>query len=263
LVLWRLRFYSRRSRYISASAFSFSIVSFDFFIPLFVQPYASGSGAERHGGFGYAYYDGGKYIAVAAYQDGSEASAWEQRKLGESIVECTERTSDFSAYPLYSLTIENGVTKKTERYERSFLVRKETDLFKVVPPECFVTNPMNLRFGAVGYNDNAHSVSVSGYYDVFSIDGGECSSFWSAYLKTNLAMKKYDDVATGSLIEKRKVHFSELKRIEFLAPTTLEEKLQIGTFFAAFDNLLTLHQREPCDRLSRSVKLSLNSIGNA
>lgn len=170
--------------------------------------------------------------------------AWERRKLGDSILECTERTKDFKQYFLYSLTIEKGVTKKTERYERSFLVRKDTDLFKIVPPNCFVTNPMNLRFGAVGYNDNRFAVSVSGYYDVFSIDDNECSEFWYAYFKTNRAMKKYDDVATGSLIEKRRVHFSELKRIEFLAPTAVKEKKKIGTFFSALDNLITLHQHE-------------------
>ena len=170
--------------------------------------------------------------------------AWEQRKLGDSILECTQRTSDFIKYPLHSLTIENGVTEKTERYERSFLVTKEEDLFKIVPPKCFVTNPMNLRFGAIGYNQKSHEISVSGYYDVFSIDDGECSEFWQAYLKTYTALKKYDDVATGSLIEKRRVHFSELKKIDFLAPVEMEEKQKIGDFLANLDHLITLHQRK-------------------
>lgn len=170
--------------------------------------------------------------------------AWEQRKLGESILEYTERTSDFIQYPLYSLTIESGVTEKTERYERSFLVTKDEDLFKIVPPKCFVTNPMNLRFGAIGYNKNPYRVSVSGYYDVFSIDDGECSDFWQAYLKTQIALRKYDDMATGSLIEKRRVYLSELKNIFFLEPTELGEKKRIGTFFRHLDNLITLHQRK-------------------
>ena len=168
---------------------------------------------------------------------------WEQRKLGDSISESAERTSDFENYPLYSLTIENGVTEKTERYERSFLVTKDTDLFKIVLPGCFVTNPMNLRFGAIGYNRTAHKISVSGYYDVFSIDNDECSEFWNSYLKTNQVIKKYDDVATGSLIEKRRVHFSELKKITLPVPSYLSEKQQIGTFFENLDNLITLHQR--------------------
>lgn len=175
--------------------------------------------------------------------------------MGESIFECTQRTSDFAQYPLHSLTIESGVTEKTERYERSFLVTKEEDLFKIVPPKCFVTNPMNLRFGAIGYNQKPHKISVSGYYDVFSIDDGECSEFWQAYLKTHNALKKYDDVATGSLIEKRRVHFSELKKIDFLAPVELEEKQKIGAYFKNLDDLITLHQRK-LDKL-KNIKESM------
>ena len=50
---------------------------------------------------------------------------WEQRKLGNILQERNNRTSDFDNNPLYSLTIENGVTPKTERYERSSLVTKK------------------------------------------------------------------------------------------------------------------------------------------
>ncbi len=169
--------------------------------------------------------------------------AWEQRKLGSIIQAVQEVTSDFKTYPLYSLTIENGVTPKTERYERSFLVTKETDLFKIVPEQCFVSNPMNLRFGAIGFNDSEKKVSVSGYYDVFSIDCGECSCFWGIYLKTVNSLKRFDDVAIGSLIEKRRVHFSQLTEMSFPVPS-MDEKKKLGNFFAKLDRLITLHQRK-------------------
>ena len=93
--------------------------------------------------------------------------AWEQRKLGEILQERNTRTSDFESNPLYSLTIESGVTPKTDRYERSSLVTKTEDLFKVVKPNEFVTNPMNFRFAARGYNKTTFLVSDSGYYYVF------------------------------------------------------------------------------------------------
>lgn len=40
--------------------------------------------------------------------------AWEQRKLGEILTERANKTSDFESNPLYSLTIEKGITPKTE-----------------------------------------------------------------------------------------------------------------------------------------------------
>ena len=179
---------------------------------------------------------------------------WEQCELGAIIQAVQELTSDFENYPLYSLTIENGVTPKTERYERSFLITKETDLFKIVPEQCFVSNPMNLRFGAIGFNDSGKKVSVSGYYDVFSIDRGECSNFWCVYLKTANSLKRFDDVAIGSLIEKRRVHFSQLTEMSFPAPN-MNEKKKLGEFFERLERLITLHQRK-LDKLHK-VKRSL------
>ena len=169
---------------------------------------------------------------------------WEQRKLGEILQECNIRTSDFGNNPLYSLTIENGVTPKTERYERSSLVIKTEDLFKAVRPNEFVTNPMNLRFGALGYNKNAFNVAVSGYYDVFSIDDNKCSGFWNAYFKAPKTMKIFDDVATGSLIEKRRVKYSTLQQLDLYMPKDLDEKIQIGRYMDQIDTLITLHQRK-------------------
>lgn len=164
--------------------------------------------------------------------------------MGEILQERNNRTSEFENYPLYSLTIENGVTPKTERYERSSLVTKTEDLFKIVSPNEFVTNPMNLRFGALGYNTNTFAVSVSGYYDVFSIDNNKCSGFWNSYFKTPIAMKIFDNAATGSLIEKRRVKYSTLQQLDFYMPKDIDEKILIGRCMDKINNLITLHQRK-------------------
>ena len=184
---------------------------------------------------------------------------WEQRKLGEILIEHNTRTSDFENNPLYSLTIESGITPKTERYERSSLVTKTEDLFKVVKPKEFVTNPMNLRFGALGYNTNPFDISVSGYYDVFSIDNDKCSGFWNSYFKAPIAMKIFDNAATGSLIEKRRVKYSTLQQLDFYMPKMLEEKVLIGRYMDFLDNLITLHQRK-YDKLTNVKKSMLEKM---
>ena len=178
-------------------------------------------------------------IRFAGFHD-----TWEQRKRSEILIEHNIRTSDFENNPLYSLTIESGITPKTERYERNSLVTKTEDLFKVVKPNEFVTNPMNLRFGALGYNTNPYNISVSGYYDVFSIDNDRCSGFWNSYFKTPIAMKIFNNAAIGSLIEKRRVKYSTLQQLDFYMPKALEEKVLIGRYMDFLDNLITLHQRK-------------------
>lgn len=157
---------------------------------------------------------------------------WSPKRLGATGRILHERTSDFARYPLYSLTIEKGVTKKTERYERGFLVSKTGDIFKIVHPGNFVTNPMNLRFGAVGYSKEKDDVSVSGYYDVFELDDNKCSPFWFNFLKRGEMKKRYEDIATGSLIEKKRVHVNDLLNLELPIPE-LEERMSIGQCFAS------------------------------
>lgn len=184
---------------------------------------------------------------------------WEQRKLGGILQEHNVRTSDFTSNPIYSLTIEEGVTPKTDRYERSFLVTKTTDLFKLVRPNEFVTNPMNLRFGALGYNTNSFCVSVSGYYDVFSIDENKCSGFWNSYFKSPIVMKIFNKVATGSLIEKRRVKYSTLQDIILYMPNQMSEKIMVGKYFDSIDHLITLHHHK-CDQLQSLKKFMLQNL---
>ena len=52
-------------------------------------------------------------------------SEWNKIKLSSIVTELNEKTNDTNNYPLWSLTLEDGVTPKTERYERGFLVKKE------------------------------------------------------------------------------------------------------------------------------------------
>ena len=167
---------------------------------------------------------------------------WEKIELKSIIKEIKEYTSDFKKYPLYSFTIENGVTPKTDRYERNFLVTKEGDTFKVVPPKAFVMNPMNLRFGAINYSKIDFPVSVSGYYNIFEIENGQNNDFWSAYFLTKSAINLYNSVATGSLLEKKRVHFSQFVGLKFLVPTNVEKE-KITSFLRLIDNRIAVQNK--------------------
>ena len=166
-------------------------------------------------------------------------SEWERKSIGDLINEVKEYTSSFEKYPLYSFTIESGVTPKTERYERNFLVKKDGDLFKVVHPNNFVMNPMNLRFGAINYSKQTIDVSVSGYYDIFEIDNSNYNDFWNAYFKAPQIINTYNSIATGSLIEKKRVHFSQLKSLKFYLPSN-DEKEKINSFIKLLDDRISV-----------------------
>ena len=168
---------------------------------------------------------------------------WEWRKLGDVF----EQTSNFvnlndSNVELWSLTVEDGLTPKSERYNREFLVKKE-DNFKEVRPGDIVYNPMNMTLGAVGYNGMSKSVAVSGYYTTMIAKEGYDAYYINTWLKSPQALLLYKTYATGTLIEKQRVQFPTLSIIPVAFPN-YEEQKKIGEYFRTLDNLITLHQRK-------------------
>ena len=168
---------------------------------------------------------------------------WEQRKLGDVF----EQTSNLvnpkeDEIELWSLTVEDGLTKKSDRYNREFLVKKD-DNFKEVRPGDIVYNPMNMTLGAVGYNGMAKSVAVSGYYNTMVAKENYDTYYINTWLKSPQAIRLYRTYATGSLIEKQRVQFPTLSIIPVTFPK-YEEQIKIGSYFHSLDNLITLHQRQ-------------------
>ena len=166
---------------------------------------------------------------------------WKKEKIGNNIYEIIEKTNDTIKYPLWSLTLEDGVTPKTERYERGFLVKKE-DNFKIVHFNNFVYNPMNLRFGAIAYHKNNTDISVSGYYNIFSLNNSNTIGFWDNYFKSPIMIKRYNNIATGSLVEKKRVHYSQFTELIVPIPD-IEEQIKISTLFVQLDKKIQLQKK--------------------
>jgi type I restriction enzyme S subunit len=160
---------------------------------------------------------------------------WAIRELGDFITERNQYPKE--SVPLFSLTIEDGVTPKTERYERSFLVNDKVDAYKLVLPGDFAYNPMNLRFGAIGRHSGTENVAVSKYYNIFSCDGTVDSRFCEIYFRSEGMVAFYDNMAIGSLIEKRRVHFSAFLKFNIRFPRPSEQKA-IADCITSLDSLI-------------------------
>ena len=169
-------------------------------------------------------------------------SEWNKIKLSSIVTELNEKTNDTNNYPLWSLTLEDGVTPKTERYERGFLVKKE-DNFKIVHYNNFVYNPMNLRLGAIAYHKEKIDISVSGYYNIFKIKNNYTIGFWDNYFKCPIMIKRYNNIATGSLVEKKRVHYSQFIELSVPIPSE-EEQIKISNLLVLLTKKIELQQRK-------------------
>lgn len=167
---------------------------------------------------------------------------WEDTHFSELFIEKKNVTSDFEKYPLYSLTIEEGVVPKSERYERSHLVKKD-DIFKIVSENDFVYNPMNVRFGALARYKGQEDVSVSGYYDIFSVKESVSKEYMENLLLSEPMINYYNRVSTGSLKEKQRVHFSQF--LDFVLPIPpLPEQQKIAEILSTQDKLIELQEKK-------------------
>ena len=168
-------------------------------------------------------------------------SEWEDIPFSDLFTSTSVYTDDLSKYPLYSLTIEDGVTAKTERYERSHLVKKE-NAYKIVRPNDFAYNPMNVRFGAVARHKGKNEVSISGYYDIFTTKITSDLEFMDSFLISDNMITYYNKVSIGSLVEKQRVHFSQFMDFRLPLPSEAERK-KIADILSKQEKVIALKEK--------------------
>lgn len=161
---------------------------------------------------------------------------WKMVCFNELFDEVVNLSNDTETYPLYSLTLENGVTPKTERYERSHLLKdKNENEFKLISEGEIAINPMNLRFGAFFMSKVPETVSLSAYYDIVKAKKDTVNViFYDAFMKSASARRLYQRIATGSLDEKKRIHLSELKK-QLVPYPKKEEQDKIAEILSTWD----------------------------
>ncbi|WP_142352558.1 restriction endonuclease subunit S [Streptococcus suis] len=168
--------------------------------------------------------------------------AWKQRKLGEVLKERNESRSPSADVPLVSFTVENGVTPKTERYNREFLVRDENKKYKFTQLDDIVYNPANLKFGAIARNKYGAAV-FSPIYVTYGVLSEAHPLFVELIVTSTNFIQRALRYQEGTVYERMAVKSFDLLRSEILLPA-LPEQEAIGNFFSDLDQLITLHQRK-------------------
>ena len=167
---------------------------------------------------------------------------WEEVCFSSLFTSTSDYTDDLEKYPLYSLTIEDGITAKTDRYNRAHLVKKENS-YKIVRPNDYAYNPMNIRFGAVARHKGDVPVAVSGYYDIFTTVNPGDLAFMDNFLTCGAMITYYNKVATGSLVEKQRVHFSDFFKFSLPLPS-LEEREKIAKILSTQDKIIECYEKK-------------------
>ena len=175
---------------------------------------------------------------------------WEQVKVSDLLKNRKEKQIPTADVPLFSLTIEDGVTPKSDRYNREFLV-KNTDekKYKVVRPKDIVYNPANLRWGAINYSRVAHSVVVSPIYEVLYVTEKDKISleFIAQKLMTRDQINRFAAMVEGTLVERMAVKIEPFLATKLSIPPSLKEQQEIAAVLSAADQEIeTLQKKLEC-----------------
>ena len=170
---------------------------------------------------------------------------WEQRKLGEVLIERNVQHPQNAEFPLVSFTVENGVTPKTDRYEREQLIRgdKKGKKYKETRRDDIVYNPANLKFGAIARNKYGNAV-FSPIYVTYEVDKSTIfPSFVEMFVTRDSFIQNALQYQQGTVYERMSVNTSDFEKLDIAIPSLAEQK-EIGEYFSTLDHLITLHHRE-------------------
>ena len=183
---------------------------------------------------------------------------WEQRKVGELLIERNEQAPMNEEYPLMAFIANEGVAPKGERYDRSSLVTDtENKLYKRTEFGDFIYSSNNLETGSIGLNKYGKAC-ISPVYSVFHPTGIADSNFLGRRLVRKDFINSMVKWRQGVIYGQWRIHESDFLKIDIPVPS-VEEQRQIGTFLDYLDNLITLHQRE-LEKLQNLKKSLLNSM---
>lgn len=183
---------------------------------------------------------------------------WKEVKLGEVLTERNIQMVPSDQVPLVSFTVENGVTPKTERYNREFLVREESKKYKYTRYNDIVYNPANLKFGAIARNKYGEAV-FSPIYVTFEVN---YSNILPEFIEGILTSKDFIQQALkfqeGTVYERMAVKADDFTRLAITVPS-LPEQEAIGSFFQDLDKAIA-KQEEKVNQLKESKQTLLRKM---
>ena len=184
--------------------------------------------------------------------------SWEQRKVGDLLIERNQQAPMSDEYPLMAFISNEGVAPKGERYDRSALVTDTVNkLYKKTEKGDFIYSSNNLETGSIGLNKYGKAC-ISPVYSIFEPTGIADSDFLGRRLVRKDFINAMVKWRQGVIYGQWRIHESDFLKIEIPVPS-VEEQRKIGAYLDQLDNLITLHQRECISFTARAGRLILTA----
>ena len=182
---------------------------------------------------------------------------WKEVKLGEILVERNEQISESEEYQLMSFVQGKGVVPKSDRYDRSFLVKDDKKNYKKTEYGDFIYSSNNLDTGSIGFNKTGKAL-ISPVYSIFYSKTKKESQFIAILSQRKEFINEMIKYRQGVVYGQFRIHESDFLNIKILAPESNEQESLI-TFFQDLDKAIA-KQEEKVNQLKESKQTLLRKM---
>lgn len=183
--------------------------------------------------------------------------AWKQRKLKEMLEERNELILESNDYPLMSFVQGKGVIPKSNRYDRSFLVKNDKKKYKKTELNDFIYSSNNLETGSIGFNKTGNAV-ISPVYSIFKSKNKLESRFIAIISRRKDFIAKMLKFRQGVVYGQWKIDEDDFLNISVSTPN-IETQKYIIDLFIIIDNYIAIHQRK-LEQLKNLKQTLLNKM---
>ncbi|MCI2440569.1 restriction endonuclease subunit S [Listeria monocytogenes] len=188
-----------------------------------------------------------KSVPVIRFKGFSEA--WEQRKLGDLVVDYVEKTSVQNQFPMLTSSQQKGIVLQ-EDYFANRQVTTENNIGYFVLPRGYFTfrSRSDNDVFVFNRNDIIDRGIISYFYPVFTLKSAD-SDFFLRRINNGIQRQlSIQAEGTGQHV----LSLKKFKNIVAMFPSEGEQK-KIGSFFKQLDDTIALHQRK-LDTLKQMTK---------
>ena len=183
---------------------------------------------------------------------------WEQRKLGDYIIEYQEVTTENNQYPPLTSS-RKGIFLQKDYFAGNQIASTDNTGYNIVPFGYFTYRHMSDdEIFHFNINDIIENGIVSTLYPVFTTTKGIDSKYLQYQLNHGYEFTRYalSQKQGGS---RTYMYLNKLKMLHITIPTAVKEQKAIANCLMKIDSLITLHQRK-LNKLKKVKKSMLEKM---
>ena len=182
-------------------------------------------------------------------ENGNEYPEWEEKKLGDYIIEYTEKTVVNNQHPVLTSS-RNGLMLQSE-YFKDRQVTTEDNIGYFVLPYGYITYRSRSDDGIFVFNENKiiEKGIISYFYPVFTFSNKLNNYYGITYMNNYLKKDILKEiVGTSQLV----LSINKLKKLKILLPI-IEEQNKISNVLISIDNIVD-KEKEKLEKLKKWKK---------